>query len=52
MWPTLVWLAGRRGLQQVITLDETDFGIYRLPDGKRLDNLLSRSHAPASPPLS
>jgi predicted nucleic acid-binding protein len=39
---SLVWLAGRRGLQQVITLDETDFGIYRLPDGKRLVNLLAQ----------
>lgn len=39
---SLVWLAGRRGLRQVITLDETDFGIYRLPDGKRLVNLLSQ----------
>lgn len=39
---SLVWLAGRRGLRQVITLDETDFGIYRLPDGKRLVNLLAQ----------
>lgn len=39
---SLVWLAGRRGLQQVITLDETDFGIYRLSSGKRLVNLLAR----------
>lgn len=39
---SLVWLAGELGLSEVITLDETDFGIYRLPGGKRLTNLLAR----------
>lgn len=39
---SLVWLAEQSGLTQIITLDETDFGIYRLPGGKRLTNLLAR----------
>ena len=37
---SLVWLAKQTGIVDVITLDETDFGIYRLPGGKRLTNLL------------
>lgn len=39
---SLVWLAGELGISEVITLDETDFGIYRLPGGQRLTNLLTR----------
>jgi predicted nucleic acid-binding protein len=39
---SLVWLAEQAGIVEVITLDETDFGIYRLPGGTRLTNLLSR----------
>ncbi len=39
---SLVWLAGELGISEVITLDETDFGICRLPGGQRLTNLLSR----------
>jgi len=39
---SLVWLAGELGINEVITLDETDFVIYRLPGGKRLVNLLER----------
>lgn len=38
---SLVWLAGELGVLEVVTLDETDFGIYRLPGGKRLANLLT-----------
>ncbi len=37
---SLVWLAGEMGLDEIATLDVTDFGIYRLPGGKRLTNLL------------
>jgi len=37
---SLVWLAGKMGITEVVTLDETDFGIYRLPGGKRLTNML------------
>lgn len=39
---SLVWIAGHLGLQAIITLDRTDFGIYRLPGGQGLDNLLGR----------
>lgn len=38
---SLVWVAGELGISEVITLDETDFGIYRLSGGQRLVNLLS-----------
>ncbi len=40
---SLAWLAAKAGIGQVITLDEADFGIYCLPGGGRLINLLSRS---------
>jgi len=39
---SLVWLAEQSGIIEVITLDETDFGIYRLPGGQPLTNLLMR----------
>jgi hypothetical protein len=39
---SLVWLAEKSGIIEVITLDETDFGIYRLPGGQRLTSLLMR----------
>ncbi len=39
---SLVWLAEQAGIIEVITLDETDFGIYRLPTVHRLTNLLMR----------
>ncbi len=39
---SLVWLAGEMGISEVITLDETDFGIYLLPGDQRLTNLLTR----------
>lgn len=39
---SLVWLAGQASIVEAITLDETDFGIYRLLGGKRLTNLLAR----------
>lgn len=38
---SLVWLAGQTGIDEVITLDHTDFGIYRLVGGKPLKNLLA-----------
>jgi len=38
---SLVRLAEQTGIVEVITLDGTDFGIYRLPGGKRLTNLLA-----------
>lgn len=33
----LVWLAGETGLRRILTVDERDFGIYRLKGGKRFD---------------
>ena len=39
---SLVWLAEQVGIVEVITLDETDFGLYRLTTGRRLTNLLVR----------
>lgn len=33
----LLWLAGETGLRTVLTLDEKDFGIYRLKGGKRFE---------------
>ena len=37
---SLLWSAARMGTTEVITLDAADFGIYRLPGGKRLRNLI------------
>ena len=34
---TLVWLAGQSGIREVLTVDRTDFGVYRLKGGKRFD---------------
>ena len=33
---TLVHVAARDGIQTIFTTDRTDFGIYRLPGGRRL----------------
>jgi predicted nucleic acid-binding protein len=40
---SLVWLAAKTGISDILTLDNADFGIYRLPNGKRLRNLLRTS---------
>jgi len=32
----LVHVAAREGIQTVFTVDQTDFGLYRLPGGRRL----------------
>lgn len=37
---SLVWLATQMNIDQIITLDVADFGIYALPDGRRLHNRL------------
>ena len=37
---SLVWLANRLKIREIITLDEKDLGIYRLTDGKCFRNLL------------
>jgi len=31
----LVWLAAETGVRDILTVDETDFGVYRLKAGKR-----------------
>ncbi len=38
---SLVWLAEHLELDQVLTLDERDFGVYRTERGQRLANLLA-----------
>ena len=37
---SLLWLAHEYGLRRMATLDRRDFGIYRLPGGESLENLL------------
>lgn len=37
---SLLWLANEYGLRRMATLDRRDFGIYRLPGGESLENLL------------
>ena len=38
---SLLWIAQSRGVREIATLDDTDFGIYRLPQGRRLRNVLA-----------
>ena len=33
----LVWLANARGVRRILTVDETDFSLFRLKNGKRFD---------------
>jgi predicted nucleic acid-binding protein len=33
----LVWLAGETGVRSILTVDEKNFGIYRLKGGKRFE---------------
>ena len=37
---SLLWLAHEHGLRRIATLDRRDFGVYRLPGGDGLENLL------------
>ncbi len=37
---SLLWIAQEHGIRRIATLDRRDFGIYRLPGGESLDNLL------------
>jgi predicted nucleic acid-binding protein len=39
---SLLWVAQEHGIRRMATLDRRDFGIYRLPGGESLDNLLYR----------
>lgn len=37
---SLVWLADRVGVVDILTLDKRDFGVYRLSHGRRFHNVL------------
>ena len=37
---SLLWIAHEHGLRRIATLDRRDFGVYRLPGGEGLENLL------------
>lgn len=37
---SLLWLAHQRGVSAIATLDRRDFGVYRLPGGQSLVNVL------------
>jgi len=38
---SLVWLADQIGVLEILTLDERDFGVYRLAGGQRFRNVLA-----------
>ena len=38
---SLLWVAQQYGIRRIATLDRRDFGIYRLPGGESLENLLN-----------
>lgn len=42
---SLVWLAGRAGVREILTLDAADFGVFRTRDGKAFKNLLGSGRA-------
>ena len=37
---SLLWVAQEQGLRRIASLDRRDCGIYRLPGGESLENLL------------
>jgi predicted nucleic acid-binding protein len=37
---SLLWVAQEQGLRRIATLDQSDFGIVRLPGGESLEILL------------
>ena len=41
---SLVWVAEREGVMDVLTLDRRDFGIYRTTRGRMLRDVLERSN--------
>lgn len=43
---SLVWLAGRSGVREVLTLDAGDFATFRTPRGKPFKDLLSIGRTP------
>ena len=38
---SLVWLAGRSGVREILTVDKGDFAVFRTPQGKPFKDLLS-----------
>jgi len=38
---SLVWLAGRSGLREILTVDQGDFAIFRTPQGKPFKDVLT-----------
>jgi hypothetical protein len=38
---SLVWLADKTGVRDIVTFDERDFSVYRLSEGKRFNNLIA-----------
>ena len=42
---SLVWLAGRAGVREILTLDAADFGVFRTRQGKPFKNLLAAGRA-------
>ncbi len=42
---SLVWLAGRSGVREILTVDKGDFAIFRTPQGKPFRDVLAASGA-------
>lgn len=38
---SLVWLAGRSGVREILTVDTADFAVFRTPQGKPFKDVLS-----------
>ena len=38
---SLVWLAGRSGVRDILTVDKGDFAVFRTPQGKRFKDVLA-----------
>ena len=38
---SLVWLAGRSGVREILTVDTGDFGAFRTPQGRAFNDLLA-----------
>ena len=38
---SLVWLAGRSGVRDILTVDKGDFAIFRTPQGKPFKDVLA-----------
>ncbi|MBI2959873.1 MAG: toxin-antitoxin system, toxin component, PIN family protein [Betaproteobacteria bacterium] len=38
---SLIWLSGRSGAREILTLDAADFAVFRTPQGKPFRDVLS-----------